>query len=360
MSLGYNQTNTYFEVRKLKIRKQLKDCKNGDVIAEDIYIPGRNIPIAVEGNIIDNKLIDRLIEGRVFKVLVSDQDGVRVSEKNKRLMAEYSQDLQKYKQIFQDIASGKKVNLEEIADMSKGLMENSEDIFRVVESIVSMKDTDEYTYTHSINVALYSMMIAKWMGLDESSIEDVMKAGLLHDIGKAKVPKWILDKKGPLTEAEFEKIKEHPLIGYELCGRIDSIKSDVKEAVLLHHEKMDGSGYPQEVGSEDIGIYAKIVAVADVYDAMTSERPYKARKTPFEVFKEIKDSEYGKLDIEVKNLFLQNIAFLYVGAKVRMNTGEIGEVVFVYPHKLDRPIVKLEGGLVDISKTDKYKIKELI
>ncbi|OHW63461.1 cyclic di-GMP phosphodiesterase response regulator RpfG [Andreesenia angusta] len=344
----------------MKIRKHLKDCKNGDVIAEDIYIPGRNIPIAVEGNVIDNKLMDRLIEGRVFRVLVEDFSLNVVPEKTRKLMVQYTHDLKRYKQLFQDIASGKKVDLEEIADMSKGLLENSEDIFRVVESIKSLRGSDEYTYTHSINVALYSMMIAKWMGLDERSIEDVMKAGLLHDIGKAKVPKWILDKKGPLTEAEFDKIKEHPLIGYELCGGIDSIRSDVKEAVLLHHEKMDGTGYPQELGAADIGLYAKIVAVADVYDAMTSERPYKARKTPFEVFKELKESEYGKLDIEVKNVFLQNIAFFYVGAKVKLNTGEVGEVAFVYPHKLDKPIVKLENGLVDISKTESYEIKELI
>lgn len=344
----------------MKIRKHLKDCKNGDVIAEDIYIPGRNIPIAVEGKVIDNKLMDRLIEGRIFKVLVEDLSLSIVPEKTRKLMIQYTQDLKQYKQVFQDIASGKKVNLEEIADMSKGLLESSEDIFRVVESIKNMGDTDEYTYTHSINVSLYSMMIAKWMGLDKESIEDVIKAGLLHDIGKAKVPKWILDKRGPLTEAEFEKIKEHPLIGYELCGGITSIRSDVKEAVLLHHEKMDGSGYPQEIGSEDIGLYAKIVAVADVYDAMTSERSYKSRKTPFEVFKEMKESEYGKLDIEVKNIFLQNIAFFYVGSKVRLNTGEVGEVVFVYPHKTDKPIVRLESGLLDISKTDKYQIKELI
>lgn len=345
----------------MKVRKHLKDCKVGDVVAEDIYIPGRNIPIAVEGSYFDNRLMDRLIENRVFKILVEElEQEVTGQEKTERFVEKYTEDLGNYKKVFQDIASGKNASLEEVAEMADGLLANSEDIFRVVESIGKLSGVDEYTYTHSVNVALYSMMIARWMDLEEEEIKDVIKAGLLHDIGKARIPKWILDKKGPLTEAEFEKIKEHPLIGYELCGEVDSIKSDIKEAVLLHHEKMDGSGYPQEVGSEDIGLYAKIVAVADVYDAMTSERPYKKRQTPFRVFKEIRDSEYGKLDIEVKNAFLWNMAFFYVGSKVKMNTGEIGEVAFIHPNKLDKPMVKLKDRIVDTSKEEGYEVLEIL
>lgn len=359
---GIIQINTYvYGVKQLKVRKHLKDCKKGDIIAEDIYLPGRNIPIAVRGSMLDNNIMDRLIESRVLRILVEEFSGSDSGAiKTEKLVARYTEDVAKIKSAFQDIASGKKVNLEEVTDMASGLLEDSKDIFRVVESINSLRGLDEYTYMHSMNVALYSMMIAKWMGLDEDKVQDIMKAGLLHDIGKAKVPRWILQKKGPLTEAEFEKVKEHPLLGYELCGEISSLKSDIKEAVLLHHEKIDGTGYPQEVGGEDIGLYAKIVSIADIYDAMTSERPYKSKETPFKVFKEIKDTAYGKLDIEVKNIFLWNIAFFYVGSKVRMNTGEIGEVVFVYPHKIDEPIVRIGDRYVDTSKEAEYDIVELI
>jgi HD-GYP domain-containing protein (c-di-GMP phosphodiesterase class II) len=151
-------------VNQLKVRKHLKDCKKGDIIAEDIYLPGRNIPIAVSGSELDNKIVDRLIENRILKILVEVDRG---QVKTEKLIARYTEDVAKIKGVFQDIASGKKVNLEEVTDMAEGLLQDSKDIFRVVESINRVRGLDEYTYMHSMNVALYSMMIAKWMGLDD-------------------------------------------------------------------------------------------------------------------------------------------------------------------------------------------------
>lgn len=352
----------------MSTRKHLKDCEAGDILAEDIYISGRNIPLAVRGNEIDRKLIEKLIDNKVFKVLVEQSlaGDERVASKfepgskTEKFVKQYSKDVSEIKSIFQDIASGKKPNLKAISDMSKELLANSEDIFRVVDSINSVRGIDEYTYTHSVNVALYSMLIAKWMGMEEGEINDIIKAGLLHDIGKSRVPENILNKRGPLDSYEFEVMKKHPSFGYEICKDMDGIKDEIKEAVLYHHEKMDGSGYPMGIKDSDIGIYAKIISIADIYDAITSERVYKKKQTPFETFQEIKDIAYGKLDIKISDVFLNNIASFYLGSKVMLNTGEIGEVAFIYPHKIDRPIVKIAGKLVDTSKEEKYHIEELL
>lgn len=340
----------------------------GDVLAEDIYIPNRNIPLAVKGNPVDDKLKEKLIDNKVFKIYVEEtvQETVLEPEsdgegsKTDKFIAQYSKDVSDIKSIFQGIASGKNPDLEAITDMSRKLVENTDDIFRVVDSINSVRGIDEYTYTHSINVALYSMFIARWMGLEEEMVHDVIKAGLLHDVGKARIPSEILNKRGPLSDAEFAKMKEHPALGYEICNSIGTINDSIKEAVLLHHEKLDGSGYPRGIKGGEFGLYAKIVSVADIYDAITSERVYKKKQTPFETFHEIKEVAYGKLDIKISDLFLSNIASFYVGSKVRMNTGEIGEVAFIYPHKIDQPLVNLGGKLIDISKEKRYSIEELI
>jgi putative nucleotidyltransferase with HDIG domain len=353
----------------LKIRKHLKDCIRGDVLAEDIYIPNRNIPLAVKGNPVDDKLKEKLIDNKVFKIYVEEErvtdasTEVEVSpecSKTEKFIAQYSKDVTAIKSVFQEIASGKDPDLGMIADMSQNLLENSDDIFRVVDSINSVRGIDEYTYTHSINVALYSMFIARWMGLEEDMVNDVIKAGLLHDIGKARIPSEILNKRGPLSDIEFEKMKEHPVIGYDICNEMSGIKDSIKEAVLLHHEKADGSGYPKGLRDGEFGLYAKIVSIADIYDAITSERVYKKKQTPFETFSEIKEVAYGKLDIKISDLFLSNIASFYVGSKVRMNTGEIGEIAFIYPHKIDQPLVNIGGKMVDISKEKGYSIEELI
>ena len=148
--------------------------------------------------------------------------------------------------------------------MFKILVADDEKALRVLNE---EKDFDEYTYTHSLNVALYAMLIGKWLRLDNNSIKNVIKAGVLHDIGKTKVPIEILNKKARLSDEEFDIIKKHTFYGYDLVRSTDCVSDEVCEAVLLHHEREDKSGYPYGIGGRQLGLYAKIVAVADVYDA---------------------------------------------------------------------------------------------
>lgn len=349
--------------------KHLRDCVEGDILAEDIYVEGRNIPIAVKGYEVDRKLLEKLIDNKIFKISIKPASAIGLnqglgntegSSKTEKFAAQYSRDVTAMKTIFTDIASGKKPDIEAVSKMSENLLDNSEDIFRVVDSINNLRGMDDYTYTHSLNVALYSMFIAKWMGMKEEEISDVVKAGLLHDIGKSKIPDDILNKRGPLDEYEFKVMKQHASLGYEICKDVEGISEPIKEAVLFHHEKVDGSGYPKGLKADEVGMYAKIVGIADIYDAITSERVYKKRQTPFETFHEIKEIAYGKLDIKISDIFLNNIASFYLGAKVRMNTGEVGEIAFIYPHKIDKPLVKIGERIVDTSKDSRCQIEELL
>jgi putative nucleotidyltransferase with HDIG domain len=169
------------------------------------------------------------------------------------------------------------------------------------------KALEDSTYYHSINTAIYSMFIAKWLDLSAPIIKKIIQSGLLHDIGKAKVPDEILNKKGPLDRREMTIIQNHPIYGYEMIEHFHEIDPEIKSAILQHHQRLDGSGYPLDINSDCIGLYARIVAVADVFDAMTSDRVYKKRVEPYAAFQMFKTIGQNLFDKKVVNILIQNL-----------------------------------------------------
>ena len=189
-----------------------------------------------------------------------------------------------------------------------------------------------------------------------------MNASILHDVGKSKIPIDILNKKGPLTQEEFEVIKMHPLYGFEIIKDNASINTKVKNAVLMHHEKENGTGYPFGIKSANINLFAKIISIADVFDALTSERVYKKRQTPFETFREFERIGIGEghYDPVILLKFIHNISQYYVGSRVMMSTGKFGEIVYVPPHNISNPVVRVDGSFIDLSAQRGMKIIEML
>jgi len=194
------------------------------------------------------------------------------------------------------------------------------------------------------------MLAGKWLNLDGDSIRTVIKAGLLHDIGKMKIPVEILNKKAQLSEEEFEEIKKHTLYGYNMAKETKRFSEEVCRAVLSHHERMDKSGYPFGIGCEKIDIFSKILAVADVYDAMTSDRVYKKRDTPFRVFEMFKTEGVKNFDPKIVNVFLNNVSVYYVGSKVFLNTGETGEIAYIPPQSITEPVIRIGQEYIDLAQ----------
>jgi putative nucleotidyltransferase with HDIG domain len=266
------------------------------------------------------------------------------------------------KSIINDLAAGRGIDNEKVHEISDSLYENMYSNIAVTECLNKIKVVDEYTYSHCINVSLYSMLIGKWLELPESEIKLLMLAGILHDVGKSKIPIEILNKKGPLTQEEFEVIKNHPLYGFEIIKDNTGINKKVKEAVLMHHEKENGTGYPFGIKSVSISGFAKIVSIADAFDALTSERVYKKRQTPFDTFGEFERIGIGEghYDPIILLKFIHNISQYYVGSRVRMSTGKFGEIVYVPPHNISNPVVKVDGSYIDLSAQRGMKIIEML
>lgn len=347
-------------------RISVKSLKIGDMIAKDVIYGGRTRPLVVKDSVVTPYVKDRLEELNIRNVEIygkkkSQQDLLKIEKERKKKVfkKKYKEDVDNIKDVFSDIIKGEKVNLNKIENVSKSLMTNADDIFTTVESIDEVKQMDDHTYEHSINVSLYAMMLAKWLNLDQEEIKSVVKAGVLHDIGKGKLDKDILNKPGKLTDEEFEHIKQHPVFGYEICKPIIFLSDEIKNAVLMHHEKLDGKGYPLGIEGKLIPFYARIIAICDIYDALTAKRVYKDKQTPFNTFNQMLEIGKGQLDEEMLDIFLKNIVSIYIGAKVKMSNGKTGEVVLIPEENISKPIIKIDDNFYDLSKS-KLKIEEML
>lgn len=209
-----------------------------------------------------------------------------------------------------------------------------------------LKVSDEYTFKHSVDVATISMIIAKKMGLSKSEIFDVGVSGLLHDIGKSKIPNEILNKAGRLTDEEFATMKQHTIWGYKILEKNKDVSDAIRMGVLQHHEKVNGKGYPMCLNNSEIGTYARVLAVADVYDALVTERPYKVAFTQRDAVEMIMAMTH-ELDIDVMKSFLGSVILYPVNSIVELSNGERGKVVENYQDYILRPkVVGLRTGKV--------------
>lgn len=245
----------------------------------------------------------------------------------------------------------------EIAKTASGithdLVEAIEKNHAVALNINALKCSDEYTFKHSVDVAIISMVIAKEQKKSSKEIYEIGMAGLLHDIGKTRVPLEILNKPARLTPEEFEIMKKHSTYSYELVAENNEIPIDVKIAMLQHHEKMDGSGYPYGATDEHIHSYAKILTVSDIYDALVTERPYKTGKSPREAV-EMLMAMTNELDLSALNSFMQMMILYPVDSTVQLSNGETAKVVQRNPDFLLRPVVVgvESGNVYDLKSMD--------
>ena len=212
--------------------------------------------------------------------------------------------------------------------------------------ISTLKTSDEYTFKHSVDVATIAMIVAKQQGLSQAQIHEIGVTGLLHDVGKTKVPLEILNKPSRLNKAEFTVMKQHSVYGYHIIKDRPEVSPQIALGVLQHHEKINGSGYPMGVGEDKICPYAKILAVADIYDALVTERPYKAAYSQRDAVEMIM-SMTMELDITAMKSFLESMILYPVDSIVELSNGEKARVVRNIPHYILRPtVVGLESGKV--------------
>lgn len=343
-----------------KVFVSVNDCTSGMQIAENIFNEYGAI-IITENTTLDNSIIERIKTLGLVKIKVFDHnDDMIVVSGTELFRAQYNENLNVVKNILHDISTGKEITPEKVNQATDSIITRINENRDIVSCINQMREADEYAYTHSVNVSLLSMLIGKWLKYDYYRIKSLVSAGLLHDIGKGRISTGILNKPGPLDKGEFEEVKKHPVYGYKLAETIPGLSDDTMKGILMHHEREDGSGYPFGLKSDQIHDFAKIVAVADIYDAMTSNRTYRNMECPFDVLERIEKNSFGTLDHRVVSVFLKNIASYYMGDFVKLSTGDIGEIVFINPSNVSKPIIKVDDVYLDLAHEKEVRILELI
>lgn len=218
----------------------------------------------------------------------------------------------------------------------------------------------KYDSHHALSVGLISSAIGKWIGLDQGERMQIALAGVLHDIGISKIHPNIINSKGPLTLTEYDEIKRHTLYGYQTLKGTKGLNEGTLLAVLQHHEREDGSGYPLGLKKEKIHLYAKIIAIADIFHAMISKRSFRKEFPLFQAIEQIFGDSFGKLDPMIVRTFISNITNLTIGTNVLLNNNKIGSIAFIDQQNPTKPWVKINDDIINLSKEkDLYIVKIL-
>lgn len=275
---------------------------------------------------------------KIEKIKVADKAKIKLSESVKARVSEGIQYLYSNPNSEGFTSAANSIS----NDLMKAISEND----AIAVDISTLKVSDEYTFKHSVDVASMSMIIAKKQGMDQKQVYQIGISGLLHDLGKSEIPNEVLNKPGKLTDEEFTIMKNHPLFGYNILKDKADIAPEVKMGVLQHHEKTNGRGYPLGLDNQRIHLYARILSVADIYDALVTERPYKNAFSPRDAVEMIM-AMTGELDFGMIQSFLDSVILYPVDSVVSLSTGERAKVVQNNPGYPMRPkVVALKTGKV--------------
>ena len=358
------------------------------VVADDVYTTDDKLVIP-EGTVLTEEITKSLKEYGIFaiRIKVDEEDGSipleddseeeetkeivetpkrRTQEEQQNYLRQIkeSKEFEEFHSAFIDSVDNLKslfnkvvMHNEEID--SKAILEDVENVvdkgrngIHILDMLQCMRGYDDVTYVHSVNVAMLSNMIGRTVYPDISKEElDILTlSGLLHDIGKMMVPDNIIQKNGRLTLPEYNVVKTHVLFGNNILKGLKNLDPRVAEVAMRHHERCDGTGYPGGYRREQIEPFARIVAIADTYDAMTSDRVYRAALCPFDVIHMFEREGIVKFDVEFLLPFLEKAVQAYLNTEVKLSTNEVGKVIMINHNEYSKPVVQVGNEFYDLSK----------
>lgn len=338
-------------------------CQEGMELAKTVYNDVGQVLIN-EGIPLTTRMISRLQELRITYIYILDERTADVevkdvlSEKTRSLAVntiktEFSNIIKNGKlvQIIDDPDLGKKFR-----SVVKEILDDVRSNQKVMNVLLDVQSTDEYTFQHSLNVTIYTLALATALNYSEKKMIEIGLGAILHDVGKLTIPHEVLSKPGKLTDEEFTVVKEHTTNGFEFLRKIHDISLLCAHCAYQHHERLDGSGYPRALVNKEIHEYAKLIAIADVFDALTSNRSYRKAMLPHIAMEFIYSGAGTQFDLDFVNTFKNTIAMYPIGMGVKLSNGYKG-VVVDHNHQLpSRPIIRL---LKDQEDKEITQLKEI-
>ncbi len=370
-----------------KISLKLEDVKIGMTLGEDLFDNHGRLMFSKNLKI-DSLMIMKINElffEENFQIKINSEkpykgitDLLEVKSENKPINAKEIKNTSKYKQeisrefdefhndmksLFIELEQNNSNNLKDdfrkfLNKINNRLMKNAliTDM-DLINEVVKEQKVEDYLFNHSVNVAIIGNLIGKWLDLGKEDIKILTLGGLVHDIGKLKIDKKILDKPEKLTEEEFEEVKKHPSYSHKILTEMGYNEEKLLRAVTLHHEREDGTGYPLGIKSKNIPIHSKIIAIADIFDAMTSNRVYDKKMNIFKVMEKFQKETFGKLDYKMVTLFIKKFLEFYIGSEVTLNTGDKAKILNFNSFEITKPILMTgEGKIIDTSRVRTVEI----
>ena len=353
------------------------------VAAENVLDFNRRL-ILEKGTVLTETLIDRLYANQIISVQVEDEvkpsapisyvqqkeplpdltlsysERVRQSQEFKVFQENYISSVSNFKGYLNDIVQkNATVAVSKMLEDSFKLINISKGSFHVFDMLQNMREYDDDTYAHSMNVALICNVMATWLNWKTSDVELATACGLLHDIGKLSIPPEIIRKPSKLSVEEYLKVRTHPQEGYAIL-KAKNLNIHMQNAALMHHERMDGTGYPLNLRGQSIDHFASLVAIADVYDAMTAKRVYREALCPFEVIHIFEQEGFQRYETEFLLPFLEHVVNTYVQNQCMLSDGRTATIVYVNKEHLSRPTVLCNGIFLELARYPELKIARLL
>lgn len=347
----------------------------GMVVSEDVYTKDLHLIIAKDTTLTDRIITrlnfysitdfsiysdDNLIETETEYFENTFYSEIKKSEAFSRFNKAYQNSVNRLKDSIDDLMENQnEVDTDILLSEVRNILYQCNTSIELFNMLHCMREYDDTTYIHSLNVSLICNIIGKWLNFTPEDLEIITLCGLLHDIGKLLIPNNIITKPGKLTEEEYSLIKTHTVRGFRVL-KDKNIDERIKNVALMHHERCDGSGYPNGLVSHEIDSFAKLVSIADVYDAMTCARVYRGPLCPFEVISLFETEGYLKYDTKYILTFLEGIVQTYINNSVRLNNKMEGEIVLINKFELSKPVIMCGDQFIDLSKHRDLYIEALI
>ena len=326
----------------------IQNCSEGMILARPIY-DNRNLLLLNEGKTLTKVFIQKLINTGINHIYIQSDLTADISLKDDISVQVRNNATVKIESLLKSIAASNHKSkavthgalVKEFKTIFDQMMDELKSTQQLMNLLTHLQVKDEYVFEHSLNVTLYTIAIAKKLQFKEKDLYNIGLGAMLHDVGKLFIPKEIIDKPGKLTDEEFREIQKHTEHGFELLRKEQEIPLLAAHCAFQHHEKLDGTGYPRGLKGENIHYYAKVLAVADVFDALTSHRCYRKAMLPHEAMEILMAGTHIHFDSKVIEAFKAAIALYPIGITVKLNTGETG-VVVAYNNQLpQRPVIRI-------------------
>lgn len=343
----------------------INDLREGMVVAKEIVV--NNNVLVVKGTRITQGIIKKLRDVYLENALIVD--GEEIVKENRKL--DYAKELKEVRKtlrnfayqlenIFEKIRINGKTDIDDLRNFSQRIIDELTSPRIIIKNIIMDGSKEDCVFKHSVNVSLLSLLLGKWLRLSGEEISLLLYSAILHDFGKTKINNKSLCTPGRLSNEEIESIKNHPIIAYNLVKDIPYLSKAVKYGIVMHHERLDGSGYPLGLKDDEIHKFAKIIGIADTFDNIISNREKEKDVNPFKALEIIKGYSLEKLDYNYCSIFIEGIINYYFGENVILNNNKVCKIINIDINNLTQPLLQCGEEFIDFRKQKELKIKGFV